>query len=85
MKKAKRNAKSLKPLLASVSQARLDDGPQISRQRIDIWSYKQADSEPEPGAVSQTQRIMMAISTVSKNVCFMLHMEDVRQTMTETP
>lgn len=48
MKKAKRDAKSLKPLLASVLQARLNDGPQISRQRIDIWSYKQADSEPEP-------------------------------------
>lgn len=53
MKKAKRNAKSLKPLLVSVLQARLDDGPQISRQRIDIWSYKQADSEP--GAASQTE------------------------------
>jgi len=75
-----KNVKTSKPLLASVLQARLDDGPQISRLRIDIWSYKQADSEP--GAASQT--VMMVISTVSKNVCFMLHMRDKRQTMTES-
>lgn len=55
VKKAKRNAKSLRPLLASVLEARLDDGPQISRQSSDIWSSKQAEADPEPGAASQTQ------------------------------
>lgn len=33
-KKAKRNAKTLKPLLASISQATLDDGPQISSSLV---------------------------------------------------